>query len=86
MQETKTNALGIRITDGELRRLEGIKSQLGLPSMANTTLGHDLLVMGMEQMEIRAKAGTSGKPGKQKGRQKQPSGEPVSQSVEELQV
>jgi hypothetical protein len=55
MQETKTNALGIRITDGELRRLEAIRGGLGLPSMTITMLGHDLLVMGMEEMERRAK-------------------------------
>jgi hypothetical protein len=54
LQETKTNALGIRITDSELRRLKAIKDGLGLPSMTNTTLAHDLLVMGMEQMEARS--------------------------------
>jgi hypothetical protein len=68
MQETKTNALGIRITDGELRRLEAIKGQLGLPSMTNTALGHDLLVIGIEQLEMRAKTGGVSKPEKRKAR------------------
>ena len=61
MQETKTNALGIRITDAELSRLEAIKCGLGLPSMTNTTLGHDLLVMGMHQMEKRQEEGATAK-------------------------
>jgi hypothetical protein len=56
MQETKTNPLNIRITDSELQRLEAIRGRLGLPSMTNTALGHDLLVIGMEQMETRTKA------------------------------
>ena len=51
MQEIKTNRLGIRVTDSELRRLEVIKERMGLPSMTNTTLGHDLLVMGIAMME-----------------------------------
>ena len=62
MQETKTNALNIRITDSELQRLEAIRGALGLPSMTNTALGHDLLVMGMGQMERRTKA-TNGEVG-----------------------
>ena len=70
MQETKTNALGIRITDGELRRLEAIRGQLGLPSMTNTTLAHDLLVIGMDHMEMRAKKGNAGEPPKCKARAK----------------
>jgi hypothetical protein len=53
MQETKTNALLIRITDTELRRLLAIKETMGLPSVPNTTLGHDLLVLGMDKLESR---------------------------------
>ena len=53
MAELKSNALGIRITDGELRRLKAIKSRFGYPSMANTTLAHDLLILGMERMEMQ---------------------------------
>src|SRR5580658_4473265 len=61
MQEIKTNALGIRVTDAELRRLEAIKAGMGLPSMTNTTLGHDLLVIGMEAMEKRSERLQNGK-------------------------
>jgi hypothetical protein len=54
MQDIKTNPLGIRVTDAELQRLKAIKATMALPSMANTTLGHDLLVMGMDFMESRS--------------------------------
>ena len=69
MQEIKTNPLGIRVTDAELRRLEAIKAKMGLPSMTNTTLGHDLLVMGMEIMEKRSthvSGGHEAEPSKQR--------------------
>jgi hypothetical protein len=55
MQETKTNPLGIRVTDADLRRLEAIKAAKELPSMANTTLAHDLLLKGMELAEKQYK-------------------------------
>jgi hypothetical protein len=61
MQDIKTNKLGIRVTDAELRRLEAIKATMALPSMANTTLGHDLLVMGMDFMERRSERSRKGK-------------------------
>ena len=51
MQETKTNPLGIRVTDADLQRLEAIKAAKELPSMANTTLAHDLLLKGIELAE-----------------------------------
>jgi hypothetical protein len=86
MQETKTNALGIRITDGELRRLEAIKGQLGLPSMTNTTLGHDLLIMGIQQMEMRANEYEPGNQAKRKAVRKRSGEKPPGQPAEGSEV